>query len=54
MRRPSRARPRDEMASSEGTRLFLIVVGVTLLIGLVTGGVWIAWNLVTIHVLGWR
>lgn len=31
--------------------LYLKAIGITILVGLVSGVVWIAWNLVTLHVL---
>jgi hypothetical protein len=32
-------------------RVYLIAIGVTILLGLVTGLIWIAWNLIRLHVL---
>jgi hypothetical protein len=32
-------------------RVYLIAIGVTILLGLVTGSIWIAWNLIRLHVL---
>jgi len=32
-------------------RLYLIAIGVTILLGLVTGSIWIGWNLFRLHVL---
>jgi hypothetical protein len=34
------------------SRFYVKAIGVTILIGLVTGLLWIAWNLLRIHVLG--
>ena len=41
----------DVVASPEFTRALLVAVGVVLALGLVTGSIWIAWNLVRRHVL---
>ena len=56
MRRPhfsSDDRPFDleDHASPGVLRLYLIAIGVTILLGLVTGSIWIGWNLFRIHVL---
>ena len=32
-------------------RLYLIAIGITILLGLVTGSIWIACNLIRLHVL---
>jgi hypothetical protein len=34
------------------SRFYLKAIGITILIGLVSGVLWIAWNLIRIHVLG--
>ena len=39
------------MRPSGFLRLYLIAIGVTILLGLVTGSIWIGWNLFRIHVL---
>ena len=41
----------DDYAPSGFLRLYLIAIGVTILIGLVTGSIWIGWNLFRLHVL---
>ena len=56
MRRPhfsSDDRPFDleDHASPGVLRLYLIAIGVTILLGLITGSIWIGWNLFRIHVL---
>lgn len=43
--------PRQQEASPEFTRLLFLVFGVAVLIGLVTGSIWIAWNLIRLHLL---
>jgi len=43
--------PRQEVASPAFTRLLFLFFGVAALLGLVTGGLWIAWNLIRLHVL---
>ena len=40
-----------ELSSPEMGRLLAILFGVTLLLGLVSGAIWIAWNLLRVHVL---
>ncbi len=39
-----------ELSSPEMGRLLAILFGVTLLLGLVSGAIWIAWNLLRLHV----
>ena len=39
------------MTWSDVPRFYWIAMGVTVLLGLVSGAIWIAWNLVTLHVL---
>ena len=41
----------DDVASPGLTRLVLVGFGVALLIGLVSGSIWIGWNLIRLHVL---
>ena len=41
----------EDYAPRSFMRLYLIAIGVTLLLGLVTGSIWIAWNLIRLHVL---
>lgn len=41
----------DDVASPEFARTLFVAFGVVLLIGLASGSVWIAWNLVKLHVL---
>jgi len=38
-------------ASPEFTRLLFVAFGIAMLLGLVTGSIWIAWNLIRLHVL---
>jgi hypothetical protein len=56
MRRPhfrNDDRPFDleDYAPRPVMRLYLIAIGITILLGLVTGSIWIAWNLIRLHVL---
>ena len=39
-----------ELSSPAVGRLLAIAIGVTLLLGLVSGALWIAWNLLRFHV----
>ena len=41
----------QQVASPEFTRLLLIAFGIALALGLVSGSLWIAWNLFRLHVL---
>jgi len=41
----------DDYAPRPVLRLYLIAIGITILLGLVTGSIWIAWNLIRLHVL---
>jgi hypothetical protein len=41
----------EDVASPEFTRLLFIAFGIAMLIGLVTGSIWIAWNLIRLYVL---
>jgi hypothetical protein len=34
------------------SRFYLKAIGITILVGLISGVLWIAWNLIRIHVLG--
>jgi len=56
MRRPhfrsdDRSSNLDDYVTPRVLRLYLIAIGVTILVGLVTGSIWIGWNLVRVHVL---
>jgi len=56
MRRPhfrpdERSSSLDDYVTPGVLRLYLIAIGVTVLIGLVTGSIWIGWNLFRLHVL---
>jgi hypothetical protein len=43
---------RDEDVASPGfTRLLLVAFGIAMLVGLVSGSIWIAWSLIRLHVL---
>ncbi len=54
-RTPSSRHDRDfdleDYAPAGVLRLLLFAIGVTILLGLVTGSIWIAWNLFRLHVL---
>jgi hypothetical protein len=41
----------QQVASTEFTRLLFVAFGIAILLGLVTGSIWIAWNLIRLHVL---
>jgi hypothetical protein len=41
----------QQTASPEFTRLLLVAFGIALLLGLLSGSLWIAWNLIRLHVL---
>jgi hypothetical protein len=41
----------EDIASPDLTRVLFVAFGVALLLGLVSGAIWIAWKLVSIHVL---
>jgi hypothetical protein len=43
---------RQQDASPDFTRLLFVAFGIALLLGLVTGSIWIAWSLFRVHVLG--
>ena len=45
---PHRQRP---SGSPEFTRLLFVAFGIVLIIGLVSGSIWIAWNLIRLHLL---
>jgi TM2 domain-containing membrane protein YozV len=34
-------------------RFYLKAIGIAILVGLISGALWIAWNLVKLHVLQW-
>jgi hypothetical protein len=40
----------DDIASPEASRLLFLAFGIAALIGLVTGLIWVGWNLLRIHV----
>ena len=42
---------RAQDASPEFTRLLFVAFGIVLLLGLVSGSLWVAWNLLRLHVL---
>jgi hypothetical protein len=42
---------RQTEGSPEFTRILLLFFGAVLLLGLVSGSIWIAWNLIRLHVL---
>jgi hypothetical protein len=44
--------PRQEVASPAITRLLFVFFGVAALLGMITGGIWVAWNLFRPYVLG--
>jgi hypothetical protein len=41
-------------ASPEVSRLLVLGFLIAALLGLVGGALWVAWNLFSVHVLGWR
>ena len=41
----------EDVASPDLTRVLFVAFGVALLVGLVSGVVWIVWKLVSVHVL---
>jgi hypothetical protein len=41
----------EDYAPAGVLRLLLFAIGVTILLGFVTGSIWIAWNLFRLHVL---
>ena len=43
----------EQPVSPDVGRLIVLGFVVAALLGLVVGSVWIAWNLIRIHVLGW-
>jgi hypothetical protein len=40
-----------QISSPEFTRLLFVAFGIALLLGLVSGSIWIVWNLFRVHVL---
>lgn len=52
-RLPDYHREPELLQWSDVPRFIWIAFGVALLLGLLSGAVWIAWNLLKIHVLGW-
>jgi hypothetical protein len=53
MPRPRAHDPTQTYKSAPGgvMRLLLVAFGVALLVGMVTGLMWVAWNLIRLHVL---
>jgi hypothetical protein len=45
--------PRQQEGSPEFTRILFLFFGVAALLGLVSGSIWIAWNLIRLHLLHW-
>jgi hypothetical protein len=43
----------EEPVSPDVGRLIVLGFAIAALLGLVLGAVWIVWNLIRIHVLGW-
>jgi len=43
--------PRQTDGSPAFTRMVLMFFGIVLLLGVVSGSIWIAWNLIRLHVL---
>jgi hypothetical protein len=41
----------EDHAPAGFLRVYLIAIGITILLGLVTGSIWIGWNLFRVHVL---
>jgi hypothetical protein len=41
----------QQVASPEFTRLLFVAFGIVLLLGLVSGSIWIGWNLIRLHLL---
>ena len=41
----------DDYAPRSFMRAYLVAIGVTILLGLVSGSIWIVWNLIRAHVL---
>ena len=48
---PDHVREPHEVEIAGGGRLYMIAIGVTILLGLVTGLLWIGWRLLQLHVL---
>lgn len=42
-----------DYASPRVLRLYLIAIGITILLGLVSGSIWIGWDLIRLHLLHW-
>jgi hypothetical protein len=42
----------EDYAPRSVMRAYLIAIGITILLGLITGSIWIGWNLIRLHVLG--
>jgi hypothetical protein len=50
---PNYPREPDLMRWSDVPRIYWIAIGITILLGLVSGSIWIAWKLFELHVLPW-
>jgi hypothetical protein len=48
---PDDLREPHEVEWSGFMRIYVIAIGITILLGLVTGSIWIGWNLFRLHVL---
>ena len=44
-------RREEDVGSPHFTRLLFLAFGTALLLGLVSGAIWIGWNLIRLHVL---
>jgi hypothetical protein len=43
----------EQPVSPDVGRLILLGFAIAAVLGVITGAVWVAWNLIRIHVLGW-
>jgi len=41
----------QRLASPEFTRMLFVAFGIAMLLGLMSGSIWIVWNLIRLHVL---
>ena len=48
---PDHLREHHELRSSDVPSFYWMAMGIAVLLGLVSGAIWIAWNLFQIHVL---
>ena len=48
---PDHLREHQEIRSSDVPSLYWLAMGIAVLLGLVSGVIWIAWNLLKLHVL---